>query len=225
MDPLDRLFRHLTRTIRATYPEYLHRPFEVAELYQTIMPYRHHRRELELETNQDYEMVLLELLSGARGYLIVDERMRDVLNRELQAPNPDPGAFREFATSQIALSAEAVRAAENASTARVSGRNDAAAAPARASAASATPDAASAGAPRASAPASAAATMRPSAASAAEESCRYCGGALPADRRIVFCPHCGQNLTIVNCPACGTELELDWKFCTTCGRPSQGTSA
>jgi predicted amidophosphoribosyltransferase len=54
----------------------------------------------------------------------------------------------------------------------------------------------------------------------AGEQCRYCNGALPAGRRITFCPHCGQNLTVVNCLACGTELELGWKFCTTCGRPA-----
>ena len=48
--------------------------------------------------------------------------------------------------------------------------------------------------------------------------CRYCGGALPQGRRVTFCPHCGQNLAVQRCPACSTELELGWKFCTTCGR-------
>jgi hypothetical protein len=48
--------------------------------------------------------------------------------------------------------------------------------------------------------------------------CRYCSGSLPAGRSITFCPHCGQNLTIQHCPACSTELEVGWKFCTTCGR-------
>jgi predicted amidophosphoribosyltransferase len=41
---------------------------------------------------------------------------------------------------------------------------------------------------------------------------------LPEGRNITYCPHCGQNLTVVNCPACGTELDVGWKFCTTCGR-------
>jgi Double zinc ribbon len=48
--------------------------------------------------------------------------------------------------------------------------------------------------------------------------CPYCGGALPDGRRITFCPHCGHNLTVHYCPACSTELEPDWRFCTTCGR-------
>jgi hypothetical protein len=34
----------------------------------------------------------------------------------------------------------------------------------------------------------------------------------------MFCPHCGQNLTVVQCPACSAELEIGWKFCPTCGR-------
>ena len=49
-------------------------------------------------------------------------------------------------------------------------------------------------------------------------SCQYCSGVLPEGRRISFCPHCGQNLTIIHCPACSTELEVGWRFCTTCGR-------
>ena len=109
MDALDRTFRHLLQTIQTRYPAYLTQPFEVAELYQNILPYRHHRRELGLETNQDYELVLLQLLSGARDYLVVNDEMRERLARELASPNPDPGAFREFSTSQIALSPAAVR--------------------------------------------------------------------------------------------------------------------
>jgi predicted amidophosphoribosyltransferase len=52
--------------------------------------------------------------------------------------------------------------------------------------------------------------------------CRYCSGALPAGRRLTYCPHCGQNLTVQHCPACNTELEVGWKFCTTCGRGVSG---
>ena len=238
MDSLDRLFRHLVRSIRASYPQYLSQPFEVAELYQTIMPYRHHRRELGLDTNQDYEMALLELLSGARGLLVVDDQMRDALKRVLASPNPDPGAFREFATSQVALSPDAVRqldaGAEAATTARTSGAASAPTraqavprpAPARASATATAAKAPTATAEtpitRSSAPTIAMSTPHTSNGIAVGngETCRYCGGALPEGRRVVFCPHCGQNLTVVNCLACGTELELGWKYCTSCGRPA-----
>ena len=97
MDNLDRMYRHLVRTIRSRFPQYLTQPFDVGELHQTILPYRHHRRELGLETNEDYEITLTELLSGARDYLIVDDRMRDVLKAELASTNPDPSKFKQFA--------------------------------------------------------------------------------------------------------------------------------
>jgi hypothetical protein len=254
MDALDRTFQHLVNTIQARYPAYLSQPFEVAELYQNILPYRHHRRELGLETNQDYELVLLQLLSGARDYLIVDEEMRERLARELASPNPDPGAFREFSTSQVALSPAGVRRAQNGGagtpepalagamaanevTQRIAAapRPSAPAAPAPAApkpaASTATAPLATQPAPR-RAPVSTTSTTGPRAAAIpttsratqtivpqAGETCRYCNGALPTGRRITFCPHCGQNLTVINCLACGTELELGWKFCTTCGRP------
>jgi hypothetical protein len=52
----------------------------------------------------------------------------------------------------------------------------------------------------------------------AGETCRYCSGVLPDGRRVTFCPTCGHNLTVQHCPACATELEVEWKFCITCGR-------
>jgi len=112
MDNLDRMFRHLARTVRAKHPQYLSQPFTVAELHQSILPYRLHRRELGLETNEDYEITLSELLSGARDYLIVDEAMRERLRSELTNKNPDPTAFKQFATSTVTLSPNALRSLE-----------------------------------------------------------------------------------------------------------------
>ena len=88
MDELDRMYRRLVQNLRTGFPDLLGRPFEVAELYTTLIPYRHNRRELELDTNQDYEHVLLRLLSGERGYLIGDPQMQADLRAELDSPNP-----------------------------------------------------------------------------------------------------------------------------------------
>ena len=106
MDDVDRMYRHLVRTIRATSPQLLTQPFQVGDLYTTILPYRLHRRELGVETNQDYEMAMLELLSGSRGYLAVDDRMRSELGAALQSKNPDPSIIRNFAESRVALGQE-----------------------------------------------------------------------------------------------------------------------
>jgi len=256
MDALDRMYRTLVQTIRTNHPQYLTQPFEVAELYQTILPYRHHRRSLGFETNQDYEVTLLELLSGERGYLLVDERMRDALRRELASPNPDPAAFRLFGSSQVSLAHEPLRQLEGAldtttdvrasgsapvPTQRTSSGGGVAAArgepPAAATAPTpALPTASMEAARPAASPRPSAGTIvprgTPAAGASAEgsiptergvipaagEECRFCGGVLPPGRRIVFCPHCGQDLTVQHCLACGTELELGWRFCISCGR-------
>ncbi|MGE5098587.1 MAG: zinc ribbon domain-containing protein [Deltaproteobacteria bacterium] len=109
MDNVDRMFRHLVRTIRSRFPQYLSQPFDVSELHQTILPYRLNRRELALESNEDYEITITELLSGARDYMIVDDPMRDALRAELASVNPDPTAFKQFATARVAISPAALR--------------------------------------------------------------------------------------------------------------------
>ena len=235
MDEIDRIFRLLVETIRSQEPELLSRPFEVADLYQSLLPYRLHRRELGLETNSDYEMALLRLLSGERGYLVGDDEMQEALRRELTTPNPDPGAFRAYAMSHVSLAADAVRRLEQGTV------RSAAPAPSAVPSRAAQPSGAPMSPRPTSPPAAAApviAPMRSPVSSPSHQSnmaaptrsttaealggrCRYCSGALPQGRRLTFCPHCGQNLTVQHCPACNTELEVGWKFCTTCGRGVQ----
>ena len=250
MDELDRMQRRLVHNLRTGFPDLLGRPFEVGELYTTLIPYRHNRRELELDTNQDYEHALLRLLSGERGYLIGDPQMQADLRAELDSPNPDLTKFRAYSTTMVSVAPDGARPVEPPVVRRPGSGGTAAIPstaapppppPAAAQAAMAerptlgVPDSApptigsAAGArPPAPAPPSAAPPRAPSPPSTlaatgqrsivASGSCRYCGGELPEGRNITFCPHCGQNLTVVNCPACGTELDVGWKFCTTCGR-------
>ena len=199
------MFRRLLQNVRAGYAQYLSQPFEVAELYQTLIPYRHNRREMELETNQDYEVALCRLLSGERGYLVVDEALAESMRRELATSSPNTAIFREFAAARVAIAPAALRLLDEigpADTPASGARYDAAASP--------LPASRTAGR---AAPAAA-----PGALDGGSESCRYCGGFLPAGRAAHFCPHCGQNLTIQRCPACGTELDISWRFCITCGR-------
>lgn len=191
MDAVDRMFQVLVRTLRSSNPSLLTSAFSVAELHQQILPYRHFRRELGLETNQEYELTLMELLSGARGYLDVDERLRDGLGKELAGGSPEPSRVREFADAQVSLNASAAsKIPDSRSTvpsAQVKGGG-------------------TAGAKTAAAP------------GVASNACRYCGGTLPTGRTLSYCPHCGQNLQVHNCPACGAELEAGWKFCIACGK-------
>ena len=213
MDDLDRLFRRLVQNIRNGYSEYLSHPFEVSELYQNIIPYRHNRREIEIETNEDYEVALCRLLTGERGYLAVDDAMAAAIRAELATSNPNTAIFREFAASRVAVLAAAQRRGDE-----LAGEVSSMSA-AMAPSSPASPGSWSSRASRTGLAATTEADVpTPSLAGSNEDSCRYCGGALPDGRRIAFCPHCGQNLTIQRCPACGTELDISWKFCITCGR-------
>ena len=192
MDALDRMFQTLVRAIQARQPSLLAAPFTVGEIHQQILPYRHFRRELGLETNQEYELVLMELLSGARGYLDVDERLRDELGKELMAGSPEPSRVRDFADAHVAINALAL--------AKIPQPRSSADGVARPSL-GARPNAAAVIPPDSGAP-----------------HCRYCGGDLPMGRSLHYCPNCGQNLQVKNCPACGAEVEAGWKFCVACGK-------
>jgi len=245
MDDLDRVFHRLVSNIRHRHSEYLTLPFTVQELYETLIPYRHHRRELGIETNQDYEIAMTRLLSGERDYLLTDQSMRDKLQAEVASPNMDPGAFREFSESRVSLAPEALRRIR-ALTASADPAVDAAAAapsaPIGSSPGQSPQPSDASGAPSAvPAPAAVNATFpisspvaipasaesatkaAPAALSslmnvAVPEGCRFCGGTLPEGRNVIYCPHCGNNLSVSRCPACGSELETGWKFCATCGR-------
>ena len=229
MDDVERMYRHLVRTIRANFPQYLSQPFEVGELYQTILPYRLHRRELGLETNQDYELALMELLSGANGYLVVDGKMRDDLGAERTSPSPDTAKIRQFASAHVALAPEALYPLDAGAVSRASGSgatiSRAAVLADRTPAAPSVVPAGMPAEPNASAAQSQVASRVPRPVTIAEggENCAYCKGALPAGRQVSFCPHCGQDITVAHCPACGSELERGWKFCVICGRSAVDT--
>jgi hypothetical protein len=250
MDELDRMYRRLVQNIRAGFPDLMARPFEIAEVYTTLIPYRHNRRELELDTNQDYEHALLRLLSGERGYLIGDPQMQADLRAEIESPNPDLTKFRAYSTTMVSIAPDGARNAEPPPLRRPGSGGTAAIPSTAAPAPSATvqaaadrptlgvPDQVTAAArpapapPRPAAPPPAAPPQldvpQPTLSATGQRSivasgsCRYCSGELPEGRNITYCPHCGQNLTVLNCPACGTELDVGWKFCTTCGRVAGG---
>ncbi|MCC6927721.1 MAG: zinc ribbon domain-containing protein [Gemmatimonadaceae bacterium] len=112
MDELDRLYRRLVQNIRAGFPELLTRGFEVSQLYQQIIPYRTNRRELGFDSNEEYELAVMQLLAGLRGYLSGDAELQKAMRTELASPVPELTAFRVFATSTVSLAPEALKALE-----------------------------------------------------------------------------------------------------------------
>ena len=235
MDELDRMFRRLVHNIRAGYPDLLARPFEVSALHQNLIPYRLNRRELDIDSAEEYEIALMKLLSGARGLLNGDPDMQAALSAELESPNPDLSVFRAWGTASVSINPTAIRAMDSQSPPMV--RVPVSPSPTRQAemagratlevpASGASPVAtrvATPPAPRVTSPVAKPATtpVPVEAPCVPTAGCRYCAGELPEGRETHFCPHCGQNLTVKQCPACCTELEVEWQFCITCGRQSE----
>jgi len=112
MDELDRLYVRLVQNIRAGFPELLTRPFEVSQLYLQVIPYRTNRRELGFDSNEEYELAVMQLLAGLRGYVSADADMQRAMRQELASPNPDLTAYRVYATAAVSLAPDALRALE-----------------------------------------------------------------------------------------------------------------
>lgn len=228
MDDLDRLHRRLVHNIRATRPEYLKIPFSVRDLYEQIVPYRHNRRELAIETNDDYETAVARLLSGERDYVTADPAMQESLRRELASPTGDPGVFKDYADASLTLTDAAEAARTPATGTAAAGLNTPVPAfdpiPRHAEM---TPSQSAVAAFDAMSPAMVAPAAPTTPVPSLLESlspidvptgCRFCGGTLPEGRETNYCPHCGENLRTRRCPACGAEMDASWKFCVTCGR-------
>ncbi len=227
MSDLDRLFRRLADGLIAIDPARLHRPLTVTELVRSIVPYRTSRTALGLDSSEDYDLLILRLLSGEGSY--VEVRPVEVAARaaaELGGANPDPALLRQFGGVEVTLATARLAQAPGPGP-------EAAWAPPEADSEQ-TPETldgdtdsdedpgvietgrvpwvveAIAG-PRGVIP------LNTGAVPDEGTRCGYCGGLLPGGRQVNFCPHCGQSQTFIRCGECGNEVEFGWKHCVACG--------
>jgi hypothetical protein len=207
MDDLDRLFHHVVRALTGRSPDRVRQPVQVAELYQDLVPYRQYRTALRFDTHQDYEMAILRLLSGERGYATVEPaEAQEALATEAQAAFPEPGIVRQFAAASLRLHTDAVR--------KVLAGEEAYAPPAFPPPARADEAHEPAEGPDLPEGAEVIGGM--------EDTCPYCEAELPRGRQLFYCPFCGGNVKGVKCPECQTQLEIGWLYCSTCGRKMVG---
>lgn len=101
---IQRFHRTLVEEINRDAPGQLERPFTVAEIYQSLVPYRTHRDRIGVEMNGDYEDALLRLLAGEGGFLMLgSDSARERIRKELSGSNPNTGLYREFAAVEVRL--------------------------------------------------------------------------------------------------------------------------
>lgn len=234
MTDLERLFRRLVDNLIAIDPARLHRPVALADLLNSIIPYRTNRRSLSIESAEDYDMLILRLCAGEGGYVqMSSEDIAQVFRDQVTSPNPDLGVLREHPRAELMLCTEPLAHALG------PGPDEQFAPPED------DPPAAAPAAPPASAPVLQLESARrvaftaepappavvlpppprivadvdPPSARRRESGarCSFCGGKLPSTRTVNFCPHCGQNQSMVRCPSCQAEIEIGWKHCVSCG--------
>ncbi len=110
-ETLDRFHQVLLQEISESRPEYLTKPFTVAEIYQNLVPYRSHRDLIGVEMNGDYEDILLRLLAGEGDYLLLDSEVaRREIRQELENAAPNTGLFRDFAAADVRLNPDRILA-------------------------------------------------------------------------------------------------------------------
>ena len=209
MDALDRLYRRVFLTL-ARDPA---RALSIGDLYQEVVPYRLIRAELGFAELAEYEHALLRLLSGEREYLELDRpEVADEFRRELQAPNPILGIYRDYADVGVAPNPFAPTLDATAPPPVV------VAGPAP-SAAPATPRVDLPPPGERTDPAGAVTAEPAPAARPRPKPCPGCRSPLPTDREARFCPFCGKCLVPVPCADCSAMLEPEWTYCVTCGSP------
>jgi hypothetical protein len=222
---LERLFRRLVRNLAGTEPARLHQPLALADIYQSIVPYRSNRRPLQLESSEDYELVLLRLAAGEGGFVRTEpETARKKFAEEVASTNPDLTLLRRTENVFLTLRSEPL--------AYALGPEPEPADPPRVDSRPAVPPPQPLELPEPAEPDEILEPpepdevlelpeLGPSEADAQTPRCLYCGGALPEHRTVTFCPHCGQRQGPATCPACHTEVEPGWRHCVSCGSALQ----
>jgi hypothetical protein len=215
-DDLDRLFERLVSVLADDAPGRLAVPFPAAEVYERLVPYRSNRSILKVATHQDYEMAVLRLLAGERGYASLEPaEVQDALRREAGESSPDAALFRQFPDAILSLNRLAAE--------RFLRGDRAYAPPPPATPPPAPPpesvEAADQEEGRDEKPPLAGAAFELAEQSEIPRQCPYCGETLPGSRKVNFCPQCGQPPSgELRCPACGGEMDVGWRYCVSCGR-------
>jgi double zinc ribbon protein len=212
MDELRRFFRQLVQNVAASDPARLRHALPISEIRQTILPYRANRRALQLESSEDYELVLIRLCAGDGGFARTQpQEAHAAFAAEAASANPDLSIVDRHEDASIVLSEDQLIPAL-----RPASEFGFAPPDQRLTAPILKPAAPTPTATRSRKPAKASAKPQPPA------DCRACGGTLPHARPVKFCPHCGQSQSPTHCPRCQNELEPEWRHCVTCGTAVNG---
>jgi hypothetical protein len=227
---VERFFRRLVSTLAASSPARLQNPLPLDDITGSVLPYRSHRRALELDTVEDYEAVLLRLCAGESDLVWTEpEDARKRFVEESRSNNPDLTVLYAFENVQVSFRPEPLLWAL-APDPRADQPPPAAPEPpaltepepvwAESDSPEAVLDLGLAGSQSRTEPEESEVSLEEESEEPVESprpTCLYCGGSLPTNRTVNFCPHCGQSQTRILCPECRSEVEPGWRHCVNCG--------
>lgn len=252
MTTLDSLVRLLARVLSVSSPPRLGEPISINELMDAVVPYRLVRRELGVDTSEDYETLILRLCAGEGGFLQGEPATQAALQAEAAKPIPDLALLRVYGDTQVLIRTDAlipVRDDQPGGRYAPPGRRapveelealeddvDEEEVPGVGEPDADTEDAwlpdpvfeanASVIAERTpDAPGEPAPPARPSDPDKPQVRCPFCGGLLPPRMLINFCPHCGMGQDVGSCRNCGADMDVGWRYCVSCGEEVQGGAA
>ena len=210
MTDLERFFRQIVRNLAATDPARLHRPLPLIDLRESIVPYRANRRALQLESSEDYELVLMRLCAGEGGFARTEpDELRAKFAAEVRSSNPDLDLVQRHENAVLSLEPKPLALALN---------------PQQGLAFAPPGDVARE--PLLERPAVPPEPPQLESEDSVDSGpardqlipqCVLCGRALPTGRAVNFCPHCGGSQLLARCPACQSETEPGWRHCVSCG--------
>ena len=194
-------------------------PLAVGALLDRTFPYKTARRSLSLESAEDYELLVLRLLSEEADLVTVTPTDAGEMARATLASRvPDLDALRLLRSATLAFTDDALSRLQGV---RVLPAHEVAAEP------STGPES---GEPdqvterervfpihRGRAAADATRTAVTAAAAGAGAVCWSCAAALPSGRVVSFCVVCGADQREPRCSGCGASVERGWNHCPDCG--------
>jgi RNA polymerase subunit RPABC4/transcription elongation factor Spt4 len=185
-------------------------PIEVSALLDRVLPYRSARRILGIDISEDYEALMLRLIAEEEGIARVFPPDAVELAKETLASRlPDLAVLEQLRSASLTLTDSAVSRLAN--VLPISTKPESKWSEESVATTTTEPP------PVRDAVEKAEAELVAPTVPAAVVACWNCGGVLPGDRVVKFCPHCGADQREPACAACGAATERGWKHCPDCG--------
>jgi hypothetical protein len=180
----------------------------LADIRDSILPYRANRRVLQLESSEDYELVLMQLCAGDGDFAITEpEDIQELFGVEVRSTNPDLGLLQLHENAVVSLRAGPVAEALNPAP-------DLTFAP---------PGMVEASEVRQPGLSDAEPLLDDSLPNDVATHCGRCAGVLPPHHVVNFCPNCGADQARTRCLSCQANVEAGWRYCISCGASLNGS--